>query len=186
VWKCWLFVLALFSLPAAAETQPPSSGKLLVCDFKRLVLFAGNSDYPNGPAYFGVVAGRESSQETRNDTSDLETELQKTVDDSVTRAQGAQFTLDMETGKITPIPFGSNQLLAMEEIPGKGYYSRVYAKLLSRRYNSDPGAAYSVGYFDVEINRLTAVIMIGPETGGVRIFKFISDGDATFGYCHEG
>jgi hypothetical protein len=178
----WLLAALLFVSPSLAANEPSPAGVLLTCDFRRLVLFGANSDYPNGPAYYGVIRDDDGAPKTKEEFSDPETDLQNGADSFVASAQGAQFTLDTKTGRITPILFGPEKLRAIDELPGK--YN--YAQILSPPYGADPNATYSVGYFDIRLKFVSAIIMIDAKaSGGRRVFKYISDGDTEFGYCRE-
>jgi hypothetical protein len=181
--KCSLFgvtMLVALVAPASAETVSPPADGQLICVFKRQVLFGANySDYPGGPAYFGAVRDQTSLPKAKDEMSDPETEIQRTVDDVVKRVQGAEFTIDKKTGKITSIPFGPEKISVMEELPGKRNYARVF----SPESVDDPKATYSVGYFDNTYKFLSAVMMVSAPYGGTQIFEYISLGEAQFGYC---
>jgi len=179
MFKIIITTLAILMMAPNGKALEPQSGAQLACELERAVLFGGDSDYPNGPAYFGARKDLGESHNASNKSSDPEIELQHAVDEFVTKAHGAKFLLDTRTGAIIPIPFGNEGFRAIEPLPTKRQFSRI----LSSGPPNDQNRNYSVGYFDSKYQDLMGVLMVDPQQIGKRIFRYTSFGTTIFGFC---
>jgi hypothetical protein len=112
----------------------------------------------------------------------LEREVQNTVNGFVRDLRGAKFSVDLQTGKLKSIPFGTKGALVIRDRPDKN----ERAEILSPGYKSEERSQHAIGYFQSFSGGrkiLSGLMMLEPLSEGYYRFRLIDLGEILFGYC---
>ena len=169
-----------------ALARSGGASSAIVCTVNQLMDFHDAVDNPppdDRPAEGAVLGtGREGVRKSENIPKKLglDARLQDVVNADIDELYGAQFSVDLDTGVVKSIPFGSLKRLAIQDaLPKKSDYAKVFAP----RYVSEIATHYSVGYFDKSTKLFRGLLLIDPARIGTRAFRYMDLGQMLFGVC---